>query len=225
MGWALFLARRMTSLTLFPFAEYWWFYALFTVAVIGMLALDLGVFHRESRPVGLKEAFGWTVTWAILAMVFCFGFWQFAEWRLPQDPRIIALGVPAEEVVRVARLSALEFLTGYVIELSLSVDNIFVFVLIFAFFRVPASAQHKVLFWGIAGALVMRVIFILVGVELIHQFHWLIFIFGAFLIFTGIRFITQDNTAINPDRNLLVRMVRKIIPITADFRGDNFFVR
>lgn len=177
----------------------WLFFNLF---ILGMLILDLGVFHRKAQVVSVKEALLWTGIWMGLAFLFnVFVYYQFGETK------------------------AYEFFTGYVIEKSLSVDNIFVFIMIFTFFKVPASAQHKVLFWGIAGALVMRVIFILVGVELIHNFHWLIFIFGGFLIFTGIRFITQDDTTINPDRNLLVRLVRKIIPITADFRGDNFFVR
>lgn len=177
----------------------WLFFNLFIVI---MLILDLGVFHRKAQVVTVKNALMWTGIWMGLAFLFnVFVYYQFGEEK------------------------AYEFFTGYVIEKSLSVDNIFVFIMIFAFFQVPASAQHKVLFWGIAGALVMRVVFILVGVELIHQFHWLIFIFGAFLIFTGIRFITQGDTAINPDKNILVRAVRKIIPITADFRGDNFFVR
>lgn len=177
----------------------WLFFNLF---ILVMLILDLGVFHRKAQAVSVKDALLWTGIWMGLAFLFnVFVYYQFGEEK------------------------AYEFFTGYVIEKSLSVDNIFVFIMIFAFFQVPASAQHKVLFWGIAGALIMRVVFILVGVELIHQFHWLIFIFGAFLIFTGIRFITQANTTINPDHNLLVRLVRKIVPITKDFRGDNFFVR
>src|SRR5690606_30669543 len=121
-------ASGMTSLTLFPFADYWWFYASFTVAVVCMLALDLGVFHREARTVSLKEALGWTLTWATLALLFCYGFWQYSEWKFPHDPRLIAEGVSPEAGIALARQVALEFLTGYVIELSLSVDNIFVFV-------------------------------------------------------------------------------------------------
>lgn len=177
----------------------WLFFNLF---ILGMLILDLGVFHRKPGTVSVKNALIWTGIWMGLAFLFnVFVYYQFGEEK------------------------AYEFFTGYIIEKSLSVDNIFVFIMIFGFFQVPASAQHKVLFWGITGALVMRVIFILAGVELIHQFHWLIFIFGGFLIFTGIRFITQHDPAVNPDKNLLVRAVRKIIPMTPDFRGDNFFVR
>ena len=107
----------MNPITLFPFAEYWWFYASFTVAVIGMLSLDLGVFHRNAHAVSMKEALGWTITWCVLALTFCFAFWQYAEWKLPQDPRLIAAGVSAAAAEAMARQTALEFLTGYVIEL------------------------------------------------------------------------------------------------------------
>ncbi len=139
----------------------------FNLFVLGMLILDLGVFHRKAHAVTVKEALTWTVVWITLAM----GFNVFVYYYFGSD-------------------KAYEFLTGYVIEKSLSIDNIFVFIMIFSYFNVTSEAQHKVLFWGVAGALVMRIIFILVGIELIHKFHWLIYIFGGFLIFTGIRFLT-----------------------------------
>jgi len=174
----------------------------FNIFVLIMLALDLGVFHRNPKEVNVKEALIWTCVWVFLAFVFnVFVYYQLGEAK------------------------AFEFFTGYLIEKSLSVDNIFVIILIFSFFNVPSSYQHKVLFWGILGALVLRVIFIVAGVELIHKFHWIIYLFGGFLVFTGIRILTQGDAKINPDKNILVKMVRKIFPVTSDFEGNQFFVR
>lgn len=175
---------------------------LFNVFILIMLALDLGVFNRKSQQITVKSALGWTAFWVFLSFLFnVFVYFQLGE----------------EE--------AFEFFTGYIVEKSLSVDNIFVIILIFSYFKVPVEYQHKVLFWGILGALVMRIIFILVGVELIQNFHFLIYLFGGFLIFTGIRFFLQKDDAINLDTNPFVRFLKKIFPITPDFRGDKFFVR
>jgi tellurite resistance protein TerC len=174
----------------------------FNVFVLIMLALDLGVFHRKNHEVSVKEALTWTAVWITLALTFnVFIYFRFGE-----------------EL-------AVQFLTGYLIEKSLSVDNIFVIILIFSYFHVPAAYQHKVLFLGILGALVMRVIFIFAGIELIHRFHWLIYIFGGFLIITGIRMLFSSETKINPEKNVFVRMVRKIIPVTNDYDGAKFFTR
>lgn len=174
----------------------------FNVFVLLMLALDLGVFHRKSKEIGIKEALIWTCVWVMLAFIFnVFVYYQFGEDK------------------------AFEFFTGYLLEKSLSVDNIFVIIMIFSYFNVPSSYQHKVLFWGILGALIMRVCFIFAGIELIHKFHWLIYIFGAFLIFTGIRIITQEDVKMDPDQNPIVKLVRKIFRVTPDFVGDRFFVR
>ena len=129
----------MQTISLFPFADYWWFYGLFTLGVVGLLALDLGIFHRKAHDVSFKEALGWTVVWCALALTFCFGLWRYAEWKLPQDPRLIAAGMTAAEATGLARQTALEFLTGYVVELSLSVDNIFVFIVVFTFFGIPSQ--------------------------------------------------------------------------------------
>jgi tellurite resistance protein TerC len=214
----------MISLSLFPFADYWWFYALFTVAVFCMLALDLGVFHREARAVSLKEALGWTLTWCTLALLFCYGFWQYAEWKLPHDPRLIAAGVSPEGGVALARQIALEFLTGYVIELSLSVDNIFVFVVVFSFFGIPRQYQHRVLFFGILGALVFRVIFISLGAVLM-KFHWVIWVFGGFLVLTGIKILVSPEKPIDPEKNPLLRLLPRFIPILPRLVGQKFFVR
>jgi len=173
----------------------------FNVFILIMLVLDLGVFHRKAHKVSIREALTWTCVWVGLA----FAFNVFVYYFLGEE-------------------KAFQFFTGYLIEKSLSVDNIFVFIMIFAYFNVPDAAQHKVLFWGIAGALVMRIIFILAGIELIHQFHWLVYIFGAFLIFTGIKFITQKDLKINPDRIPIVKLVRKFFRVTPEFKGNNFFV-
>jgi tellurite resistance protein TerC len=177
----------------------WIFFNLF---VLAMLALDLGVFHRKSHEVSVREALTWTCVWITLAMLFNLFVYYYFD-----------------------RSKALEFFTGYLIEKSLSVDNIFVIILIFSYFKVPSAYQHTVLFWGILGALVMRVIFILTGVELIHRFHWLIYIFGAFLVYTGIRMLTSGDLKIDPEKNPLVKLARKVMPITPSFEGDRFFVK
>jgi len=174
----------------------------FNLFVLLMLVLDLGVFHRKSTEIKVKDALIWTCVWVFIAFLFnIFVYYYFGEEK------------------------AFEFFTGYVIEKSLSVDNIFVIILVFSYFNVPAAYQHKVLFWGILGALVMRVLFILAGVELIHKFHWLIYIFGGFLIFTGIRILTQGDMKLEPEKNPLVKFVRKIFRVTPAFEGDKFFVR
>jgi tellurite resistance protein TerC len=174
----------------------------FSLFVIGMLSLDLGVFHRKSHAVSVKEALTWTAVWIALAMLFNFFVYHYFD-----------------------KEKALEFFTAYVVEKSLSIDNIFVIIMIFSYFRVPEAYQHKVLFWGIFGALVMRVIFIFAGIELIHKFHWLIYIFGGFLIFTGARMIFSEDKPMDPEKNPLVKGVRRLFPVTESFEGDKFFVR
>jgi len=179
-----------------------WLWIGFNVFILAMLALDLGVFHRKSHVVGFKEAITWSAVWISLAMIFNLGVWYFA-----------------------GPTKALEFFTGYVIEKSLSVDNVFVFALLFAYFSVPAQYQHKVLFWGIIGALVMRAIMIFLGAALITKFTWIIYVFGGFLILTGIKMIVKKEEAIHPERNPLVRLFKRMMPVTPDYRGDKFFVR
>jgi len=174
----------------------------FSLFIIGMLALDLGVFHRKSHAVSVKEALTWTVVWITLSMIFnLFVYYYFGKEK------------------------ALEFFTAYLVEKSLSIDNIFVMIMIFSYFSVPDSYQHKVLFWGIFGALVMRVIFIFAGIELIHKFHWLIYLFGGFLVVTGVRMVVGEDKPIEPDKNPLVKLVRRMFPVTDSFEGDNFFVK
>lgn len=192
---------------LFPFADYWWFYAGFLVFVLFMLALDLGVFNRKAHVVSFKEAATWSVVWVVLALAFCFGFYQYA---------LSKFGDP------IAKTAALEFLTGYVIEYSLSIDNIFVFVLVFSYFGIPAKYKHRVLFYGILGALVFRAIFIALGSALM-QFHFVIYIFGGFLIITGIKMLFSSNEEIEPEKNLLIRLFKKIMPVDHEMDGKSFF--
>ena len=179
-----------------------WIWVAFVGFVLGMLALDLGVFHRDAHEVKFKEAAIWSVVWIGLALAFNVGlyFWQGSQF-------------------------ALEFLTGYVIEKSLSVDNIFVFVLIFSYFQVPAKYQHRVLFWGVLGALIMRAVMIFAGAALLERFHWIIYVFGAFLVYTGIKMATQGERKLDPDNSPLVKLVKKIFPFSKDYHGDKFFFR
>lgn len=174
----------------------------FNLFVLVMLALDLGVFRRKSQEISVRQALTWTAVWITLALIFNLFLYH-------------SLG----------REDAVAFFTGYVIEKSLSVDNIFVIIMIFSYFNVPKAYQHKVLFWGILGALVMRVIFIFAGIELIHKFHWLMYVFGGFLVFTGIKMLLAAETKLNPEKNPLVKFVRTIFPVTNSFKGDKFFVR
>jgi len=212
------------SVILFPFADYWWFYAGFTLFVLGMLALDLGVFHRDSHEVNFKEALIWSIVWVSLALIFCYGFWSSAQWKLPQDPRLLAAGITAGQAAILANQTGLEFLTGYVVEKSLSVDNVFVFVVVFTYFAIPAKYQHRVLFYGILGALIFRIIFISLGAVLM-QFHWVIWLFGAFLILTGVKILFAPEKPIDPEKNPVIRLLRKMIPVSPQLDGQNFFTR
>lgn len=223
----------MENILLFPLADYWWFYALFTLFVLGMLVLDLGVFHREAHEVSVKEAAGWSIAWISLALLFCFGFWHYVQWKLPlYQPLLdnLALkgitepGAVAAETARLANQTALEFLTGFVVEKSLSVDNIFVFIVVFSYFGVPKMYQHRVLFFGILGALVFRTIFIGLG-SVLMQFHWILWVFGVFLIITGIKIFFADEKPIEPEKNFFIRLLRRYIPITPQLHGQRFFVR
>jgi tellurite resistance protein TerC len=180
-----------------------WGWIWFNVAVLAILALDLGVLHRKSSKVSLKEAAIWSGVWVALSLCFALAIYR-----------------------NMGKESGLEFLTGYLIEYALSVDNIFVFVLIFSYFNVPEKYQHRVLFWGIIGALVLRGVMIVAGSALVTRFAWTLYIFGAFLVFTGIRMALQkDDAAYNAERDPVLRLARKLIPVTPDYRGDKFFVK
>jgi tellurite resistance protein TerC len=174
----------------------------FTVFILAVLALDLGVFHRKAHAVKIREALTWSVVWISLALVFNAGvyFWFGPE-------------------------RALEFLTGYLIEKALSVDNLFVFLVLFSYFAVPAQLQHRVLFWGIVGALIMRAGFIAAGATLIQNFHWVIYIFGAFLVFTGFKLLVARESEIHPERNLVIKLFRRLVPCVPEYRGARFTVK
>src|SRR6187549_103435 len=174
----------------------------FNVFVLALLAVDLGVFHRKAHSVSIKEATAWSIVWVSLAMIFNLGI--YFTWGEQQ---------------------ALEFFTGYVIEKSLSVDNLFVFLMIFQYFSTPAEYQHRVLFWGILGALILRAIFIAAGSALLAQFHWMIYVFGAFLVFTGIKMFLQGDEKLEPDKNPVVRLFERCVPIIKEYDGQKFFLR
>ena len=174
----------------------------FNIFVLAMLALDLGVFHRRAHVVKIKEALAWSAFWIALALLFNLVIYF---WRGPE--------------------TALEFLTGYLIEKSLSLDNLFVFLLIFSYFRVPPLYQHKILFWGILGALIMRAVFILTGITLIQEFHWVIYIFGGFLILSGIKMGLQKDKEIHPERNPVLRLFRRFMPVTDGYKDNKFFIK
>jgi len=179
-----------------------WFWVGFIAFVLAMLALDLGVFHRKAHVVRPREAGIWVAVWVSLALVFAAGIWFFKD-----------------------RDIALTFLTGYVIEESLSVDNLFVMVVIFNYFRVPAESQHRVLFYGILGALVMRGLFIGLGAFLLARFEWILYVFGALLLVTGVRMMFKQDEEFDGENNSVVKLVRRRVPMTADYAGTHFFVR
>jgi tellurite resistance protein TerC len=178
------------------------FWVLFNVFILAMLALDLGVLHRNARVPTFRRALMWSGMWIAMAAIFAL---LLSVWQ--------------------GHAAGLEFVTGYVIELSLSVDNLFIFLLIFQYFRVPAEHQHRVLFWGVLGALVMRAVFILAGVGLIHKFHWIIYCFGALLLYSGIKLARERSPEVNPEKNPVLRVLRSLVPVTDDYEGGKFFVR
>jgi len=207
---------------LFPFAEYWWFYAAFLALVLVLLSLDLGVFHRRAHAVSFKEAATWTVVWIGLALAFLGGFYLFMLSRLPHDPRLTAL--PGFDPRLAAHRAALEFLAGYVVEYSLSVDNIFVFVVVLTYFGVPTRLQHRVLFFGILGALVFRAIFIGLG-ALLLRFEWVLILFGIFLVYTGFKMMFTEDKEVDPESNAIIRQFRRLVPVTSEMHGNKFFLR
>src|ERR687896_774398 len=177
-----------------------WLWVGFGIFILLMLSLDLGLLNRKAHAPSYKEASMWSAVWVSLALIFSVGIFRY-------------LGTE----------KGLEFLAGYIIELSLSVDNLFVFLLVFSYFKVPARYQHRVLFWGVMGALVMRITMIGLGATLVERFHWILYIFGAFLIYTGFKMLRQDEAHANPEENPLVRFATKLIPITRHYDGDKFF--
>ncbi len=207
---------------LFPFQHYWWFYAGFTAFVLLLLALDLGVLHRDAREVRVREAAAWCAVWVSLALVFNYLLYRYTLWKFPMDPRLA--GVPGFDPAAAARDTALEFLAGYIVEYSLSVDNIFVFVLVLGYFAIPSKYQHRVLFYGILGALVLRALFIALG-SVLMRVHWIVWLFGAFLIVTGLKMMLAPEKGLEPEKNPVIRLFRRFVPVTQDLHGRRFFVR
>ena len=179
-----------------------WLWGGFTLLVLGLLSLDLGVFNRKAHVVRPREAAAWSAAWVTLAVMFGVGVFFL-----------------------MGRQAALEFAAGYLVEEALSVDNLFVFILLFSYFKVPQDLQHRVLFWGILGALFMRAAMVAAGAVLIERFHWIVYVFGAFLVFTGLRMAFQREAHIDPEHNPVLRLVRRLLPVTSTFRGQKFFVR
>lgn len=194
---------------LFPLAEYWWFYAGFTGFVLLLLVLDLGVFHRHARAVSFRESLTWSAVWVTVALAFGCGFYLYAAGTFGPET---------------GERLALEFLTGYLVEKSLAVDNVFVFVLVFAYFGVPLMYQHRVLFYGIIGALIFRAIFIALG-SVLMQYHAVVLLFGAFLLLTGVKMLWAPDKKVQPGRNPVVRLFRRLVPMTPEFHGQRFLVR
>ena len=184
------------------FSNSTWLWLGFSIFIVTMLSLDLGLFNRKAHTIKYREAWIWSGVWVTLAMIFCGLVFRYQ-----------------------GSTRGLEFLTGYLIELSLSVDNLFVFLLIFSFFKVPAKFQHRVLFWGVMGALIMRLTMIFIGAALINRFHWIIYIFGAFLVYTGIKMFRHDEVEIQPDQNIVVRAVTRFLPITRHYEDEKFFTK
>ncbi len=189
----------------------WIFWLVFNLFVLVMLALDLGVFHRKNHVIGFREAIAWTSLWIGLAAAFAVLIYFFGHRLVPHPTR------PNSQLT-------LEFVTGYIIEQSLSVDNLFVFLLIFRYFSVPQEYQRQVLSWGVVGALIMRAIFIAAGVTLLDRFHWIIYIFGAILVYSGISLMRQHGADIHPEKNPVLRLFRKLFRVTKDYQGGSFFV-
>ena len=194
---------------LFPFAEYWWFYAGFTAFVLTLLAIDLGIFHRDAHVVSFRESLTWSVIWVVTALLFNYGFYQYAVGKFGPE---------------IGGQVGLEFLAGYIVEKSLAVDNIFVFVLVFAYFSIPPRYQHRVLFYGIVGALVFRAIFIAIGSALM-QYHAVVLVFGAFLLLTGVKMLWAPERNVDPEKNPVVRLIRRLMPVTPQLHGQCFLVR
>jgi tellurite resistance protein TerC len=209
----------MTTPDLFPFVQYWWLYGGFLLFVLAVLLLDLGVFHREAHVVSIKEAAIWSVVWVVMALIFGWGFYQYALYKLPLDPRLVGL-----DHLALAKQCGLEYLTGYVVEKALAVDNVFVFVMVFTYFAIPAKYQHRVLFFGILGALFFRIIFISIG-SVLMDYHWVVIIFGIFLILTAIKILFAPEKPMDPEKNPVIKLLRKMMKISPQLHGQNFFVK
>lgn len=207
---------------LFPFYDYWWLYGCFTLFILFLLVLDLGVFHRKAHAVTMKEAAGWSVVWVSLGLFFCWVLYSYALYKFPLDPAVLALPgtTPQAEAWRIA----MEYLTGFVVEKSLAVDNIFVFVVVFNYFAIPPKYQHRVLFFGIIGALIFRILFISVGAVLI-DYPLMVYLFGFFLMVTGVKILYSPDKPLDPGNNWIIKFLQKKLPVTTEIHDQHFFVR
>jgi tellurite resistance protein TerC len=208
------------SILLFPINEYWGVYLAFTALVLLLLGLDLGVFHRKAHVVSIKEASIWSMVWVALALAFNVALCYYARESFAGNERLLA--IPGFNPDAAAQQVGLEYLTGYIVEKSLALDNLFVFVVVFNFFAVPAIYQHRVLFYGILGALIFRAIFIAMGAVLM-QYEWIVILFGVFLVFTGIKIIVAPDKGIDPEKNPIIRLFRRFVPVTPKLQGERFF--
>lgn len=207
---------------LFPFYDYWWFYVGFIVFVLVVLALDLGVFHKKAHEVSFKEASIWTSIWISVALIFNYLFYLYAKYQFSNHERYTS--IPGFDPDAQAKTTALEFLTGFVVEKSLAIDNIFVFAVVFAYFGIPKIYQHRVLFWGILGALFFRAIFIAMG-SILMQYHWLVIFFGALLLLTGIKMFFAGTKPQNLENNFLVRQLKRFFRVHPHIEGQKFFIK
>lgn len=212
----------MTDVLLFPFADYWWFYLGFTGFVFALLLLDLGVFHKTCHVVSIKESLTWSTIWISLALLFNVGLYYYALQTFPTDLRLST--IPGFDAALAAKQVGLEFLTGFVIEKALAIDNIFVFIVVFSYFAVPALYQHRILFFGIIGALIFRAIFIALGASLL-QYNWVVLVAGAFLILTGVKILFAPDKQPDPGSNPLIKLVKRFLPVTPEIEGQKFFIR
>lgn len=206
----------------FPFSDYWWFYVGFTAFVLVVLALDLGVFHKKAHEIGFKEASIWTTVWIGLALVFNYLFYLYAQYIFSTHERYTSIqGLDPDTQ---AKTSALEFLTGFVVEKSLAIDNIFIFAVVFAYFGIPKVYQHRVLFWGILGALIFRAIFISMGSVLL-QYHWVVIFFGVLLMLTGIKMFFAGTKPQNLENSFIVRQLKRVFRVHPHIEGQKFFLK
>jgi tellurite resistance protein TerC len=214
----------MDAAVLFPFADYWWVYGVFTLLVLAILALDLGVFHKQAHVVSFREAATWSVVWVALGLGVGAVLGWYAGHALADPARAAALAALGETPAAAADRIGLEYLAGYVVEKALAVDNVFVWAMIFSYFSVPAQYQHRILFYGILGAIICRALFIALGAVLL-QYQWIVWLAGGFLILTGIKMALVGDHKLEPERNPVVRLMRRLLPITPEMDGQNFFVR
>ena len=214
----------MDSIVLFPFAEYWWVYGVFTALVLAVLALDLGVFHRQAHVVTFHEAAAWSAVWVALGLAVGAVLWWYAGSALAEPERAAALAALGETPAAAADRIGMEYLAGYIVEKALAVDNVFVWAMLFSYFAVPAQYQHRILFYGILGAIVFRALFIALGAVLL-QYQWVVWLAGGFLILTGVKMAVAGEHKLEPERNPVTRLMRRLFPITPALEGQRFLIR